>query len=155
MRNGSGSFQHGFTYLGHALACSAALAVQKVIQRDNLVAKAKSSGVYLKQALHEAFGDHPYVGDIRGRGLLWGLELVENRDTKKPFDPTRSLHARVKKEAMARGLACYPSGGTIDGEFGDHVLLAPPFITTESELSEIVARLREALNAAIDTCLSV
>jgi len=153
MRKGSGSFQHGFTYLGHALACSAALAVQKVIQRDGLVAKVKSSGVYLKQALHEAFGDHPHVGDVRGRGLLWGLELVENRETKKPFSPTYSLHARVKKEAMARGLACYPSGGTIDGEFGDHVLLAPPFISSESELGQIVERLQDALNAAVDSCV--
>jgi adenosylmethionine-8-amino-7-oxononanoate aminotransferase len=146
---GSGFFQHGHTYIGHPVACAAALAVQKVIQRDDLLAAVRRQGAGLRGRLAAAFGAHPHVGDVRGRGLLMALELVDDRATKNPFDPDLRLHARIKAEAMARGLMVYPMGGTIDGRRGDHVLLAPPFIVTDNELDEIVGRLSAALDAAL------
>ncbi len=125
---GSGLFQHGHTYICHPMACAAALAVQKVIARDRLLDNVKAMGAHLSRRLGERFGNHPYVGDIRGRGLFMGVELVEDRGSKLPFDPAKRLNARIKREAMDRGVAVYPGGGTIDGIRGDHVLLAPPFI---------------------------
>jgi adenosylmethionine-8-amino-7-oxononanoate aminotransferase len=148
---GSGFFQHGHTYVGHPTACAAALAVQKVIERDNLLAAVRRQGIGLRDRLNAAFANHPHVGDIRGRGLFMALELVADRATKAPFDPALRLHAGVKKEAMARGLMVYPMGGTIDGRRGDHVLLAPPFIVTDNELGEIVERLAAAVDAALAT----
>jgi adenosylmethionine-8-amino-7-oxononanoate aminotransferase len=151
MSQGSGFFQHGHTYLGHPVACAAALAVQQVIQRDGLVARVQDSGARLQALLSNAFGDHPHVGDIRGRGLFWGIELVRDRISKEPFDPGLKLHARVKKEAMARGLMVYPMGGTVDGRIGDHVLLAPPFIAADAELALIAERLKAATEAALQS----
>jgi adenosylmethionine-8-amino-7-oxononanoate aminotransferase len=149
MREGSGFFQHGHTYLGHAVACAAALAVQQVFERDQLLAQVRSRGGFLQQLMCSTWGEHPHVGDIRGCGLFWGIELVQNRADKTPFDPARKLHARIKQEAMARGLMVYPMGGTVDGRYGDHVLLAPPFISSEAELTMMVERLSLAMDAAL------
>ena len=149
MSAGSGFFQHGHTYLGHAVACAAALAVQQVIERDGLLQKVQRGAQVLQALLAEKFAKHPHVGDIRGRGYFWGVELVAERAGKTPFDPARRLHARVKSEAFARGLLVYPMGGTVDGRYGDHILLAPPFIVTDDELALIVERLAEAVDAAI------
>jgi len=146
---GSGLFQHGHTYICHPMACAAALAVQEVIERDNLLANVREMGSYLRARLEARFGNHAHVGDIRGRGLFLGLELVADRATKEPFDPARKIHAGVKKEAMARGLMVYPAGGTIDGARGDHVLLAPPFILDKETAGTIVDRLGEAIDAAL------
>ncbi|MDQ8730941.1 aspartate aminotransferase family protein [Bradyrhizobium sp. LHD-71] len=146
---GSGVFQHGHTYLNHPVACAAALAVQTVIKRDGLLANVRQQGEHLARRLRERFGNHPYVGDVRGRGLFQALEFVTDRGTKAPFDPKSKLHARVKKEAMARGLLVYPSGGTIDGVRGDHALIAPPFIVRGNEIDDIVDRLGEAVDAAV------
>ncbi|HET9577410.1 MAG TPA: aspartate aminotransferase family protein [Usitatibacter sp.] len=154
LSKGSGFFQHGHTYLAHAVACAAALAVQKVIERDGLLARVREQGEGLRRRLDSAFGKHPHVGDIRGRGLLMAVELVADRASKQPFDPDRRLHAKVKAEAMARGLMVYPMGGTIDGRLGDHVLLAPPFIVTDAELDAIVERLTQAVDAAIAEAVS-
>jgi adenosylmethionine-8-amino-7-oxononanoate aminotransferase len=134
VRAGSGVFQHGHTYIGHPVACAAALAVQQIIARDGLLAQVRSRGAALQARLRARCADHPHVGDIRGRGLFWAVELVRDRASKAPFDPALRLHARVKEQAMARGLMTYPMGGTIDGRQGDHVLLAPPYIVTESHL---------------------
>lgn len=147
MSKGSGFFQHGHTYLGHPMACAAALAVQQVIRRDGLVAKVREDGIAFGAMLAEALGDHPHVGDIRGRGFFWGVELVADRASKQPFDPALAVNARLKKDAMARGLLCYPFGGTVDGRQGDHVLLAPPYIATRDHLREIVARLAASVDA--------
>jgi adenosylmethionine-8-amino-7-oxononanoate aminotransferase len=147
--NGSGFFQHGHTYMGHPMAAAAALAVQNVIRRDGLLANAKAMGVDLGNRLRERFADHRHVGDLRGRGLFRGLELVIDRATKQPFDPAIRLHARIKQEAMSRGLMVYPMGGTIDGRHGDHVLLAPPFIVNHADIEVIVERLGAAIDAAI------
>ena len=145
---GSGAFQHSHTYMGHPLACAAALAVQRVMRRDNLLENVRVQGAYLSRRLKERFGNHPFVGDVRGRGLFQGLELVADRDTKAPFDPKGKLHARVKREAMARGLLVYPMGGTVEGVAGDHVLLAPPFIVDAAVVDTIVERLGDAIDAA-------
>jgi adenosylmethionine-8-amino-7-oxononanoate aminotransferase len=149
LARGSGRFQHGHTYIGHPVACAAALAVQQVIRRDGLLGAVRTLGAQLAARLHERFDSHPAVGDIRGRGLFMAIELVADRTTKEPFDPAFSLHARIKAAAMARGLMVYPMGGTIDGQRGDHVLLAPPFVSTAAEIDEIVHRLGEAVDAAL------
>jgi adenosylmethionine-8-amino-7-oxononanoate aminotransferase len=146
---GSGAFRHGHTYLAHPMAAAAALAVQEVIRRDGLLARVKERGAGLDARLREAFANHPHVGDIRGRGLFRAVELVADRATKRPFDPGLKLHAQVKREAMSQGLCCYPAGGTVDGRQGDHVLLAPPFIVSESDLDRIVERLASAIDGAI------
>ena len=147
MSRGSGFFQHGHTYLGHPMACAAALAVQQVIRRDGLVAKVREDGIAFGAMLAEALGSHPHVGDIRGRGFFWGIELVADRASKAPFDPALKVNAAIKKDAMSRGLLCYPFGGTVDGRQGDHVLLAPPFIATRQDLQEIAARLAASIDA--------
>ena len=146
--HGSGAFQHTHTYMGHPLACAAALAVQRVIRRDNLLANVRAQGTHLSRRLRERFGNHPFVGDVRGRGLLQGVELVADRGTKEAFDPKLKMHARVKREAMARGLMVYPMGGTVDGVRGDHVLIAPPFIVDDGAVDTIVERLGDAVDAS-------
>lgn len=155
MRRGSGLFQHGHTYLGHAVACAAALAVQRVIARDGLLERVRARGERLGARLRELLGAHPHVGDIRGRGLFWGIELVQERSTRQWFDPALRLHARLKAAAMAEGLLIYPMGGTVDGRCGDHVLLAPPFIASEAELDALLVRLDRALSRTLaDTGLT-
>jgi adenosylmethionine-8-amino-7-oxononanoate aminotransferase len=149
LRDGSGAFQHGHTYMGHPVAAAAALAVQKVIQRDCLLGAVTVRGAAFKRMLRTAFGAHQHVGDIRGRGMLLALEMVRDRESKAPFDPALKLHAAIKEQAMARGLMVYPMGGTIDGRRGDHILLAPPFIATEAELAEITSRLADAVTRAL------
>jgi adenosylmethionine-8-amino-7-oxononanoate aminotransferase len=146
---GSGFFQHGHTYLGHAIACAAALAVQKVIVEEDLLARVRETGALLERELRRALGDHPNVGDLRGRGLFLGVELVADRATKAPFDPALKLHARVKRAAFDAGLMCYPMGGTIDGRRGDHVLLAPPYTIDGSHVDEIVVGLAGAIDTAV------
>lgn len=151
MSSGSGFFQHGHTYLGHPVACAAALAVQQVMERDGLLARVRASGVRFERQLRDAIGAHPNVGDIRGRGLFWGVELVRERDSKAPFDPALRVHARIKKEAFARGLMVYPMGGTVDGLHGDHILLAPAFITSDTEFDLIVERLTSAIETVVSS----
>jgi adenosylmethionine-8-amino-7-oxononanoate aminotransferase len=148
-KNGSGFFQHGHTYLGHPMACAAALAVQQVIKRDHLLENVQAMGAHLMDCLQDRFGNHRHVGDIRGRGLFQAIELVQDRASKATFDPASKLHARIKQEAMNLGLMCYPMGGTIDGKHGDHVLLAPPFICTQSDIELIVEKLGDAVDTAL------
>ena len=147
--DGSGALAHGHTYMGHPVACAAALAVQRAVRDRGLIQRVRELGAGLEARLRAAFGDHPHVGEIRGRGLFWALELVANRDTKAPFDPALRLHARLKRLALEHGLICYPMGGTVDGVRGDHVLLAPPFTLEEPQLDELVAKLGLALDAAL------
>ena len=142
---GTGFFQHGHTYIGHAAACAGALAVQRRLHEDGVLARVTPLGRALERRLRDQFQNHPHVGDIRGRGLFWGVELVEDRATKRPFDPKLRMHARVKRKAMQAGLMCYPMGGAIDGVQGDHVLLAPPFIVEEAQLDELVDKLGSAI----------
>ncbi len=147
---GSGAFEHGFTYIGHATACAAALAVQHTIESEKLLDNVQRQGAALREALEARFGNHHHIGDIRGRGLFIGLELVADRATKEPFDPALKVNALIKKQAMAEGMVCYPAGGTVDGRRGDHVLLAPSFIVQQPHLDEIV----DKLGRSIDTVLA-
>ena len=149
IRDGSGFFQHGHTYMGHPTACAAALAVQRVIRDDQLLDNVQNMGERLDAALHARLGDHPHVGDIRGRGLFRGIEIVANRDTREPFSPAQKIHAKIKQEAMARGLMCYPMGGTIDGARGDHVLLAPPFIIDATQIDQVVELLAQTFDVVL------
>jgi adenosylmethionine-8-amino-7-oxononanoate aminotransferase len=146
IRAGSGAFQHGHTYLAHPLACAAALAVQDVIREDRLLDRVKERGKQLEQRLTERFGNHRHVGDIRGRGLFWAIELVADRAGRTSFDPALKLNQKIKAEAFANGLSCYPGGGTVDGVRGDHVLLAPPYITSAAEIDLIVDKLGTAVD---------
>jgi adenosylmethionine-8-amino-7-oxononanoate aminotransferase len=149
IRDGTGFFQHGHTYMAHPTACAGALAVQHVIAEENLLDNVRAMGDRLESALLERFGNHPHVGDIRGRGLFRALEFVADPASKAPFDPAMKLNAHVKREAMARGLMCYPMGGTVDGARGDHVLIAPPFIIDDGHVAEIADKLGDAVDAAI------
>lgn len=146
---GSGFFQHGHTYIGHATACAAALAVQQTIREEQLLLNVQARGEQLRARLREVFAHHPNVGDVRGRGLFVGVELVADRDSKQPLDPARRTHSRVKSEAMQRGLLVYPMGGTVDGRQGDHILIAPPFISTAADIDAMVERLAPAIDAAL------
>jgi len=146
IRSGSGAFQHGHTYLAHPLACAAALAVQNVIREDNLLEQIKQRGRQLEQRLTERFGNHRHVGDIRGRGMFWAIELIADRASRASFDPALKLHQKIKAEAFANGLGCYPGGGTVDGVRGDHVLLAPPYIASADEIDQIVDKLGTAVD---------
>lgn len=146
---GSGFFQHGHTYMGHAMAAAAANAVLAEIAERDLLTRVREQGAKLDGALRAALGQHAHVGDIRGRGLFRGVELVADRDTKAPFDPARKLHARIKAEAFEAGLICYPMGGTIDGQRGDHILLAPPFIIEDAQIDELVGKLAGAIDRAL------
>jgi adenosylmethionine-8-amino-7-oxononanoate aminotransferase len=149
IREGSGAFQHGHTYLAHPLACAAALEVQHVIRDEHLLEKVKERGSQLERRLTERFGNHRHIGDIRGRGLFRAIELVTDRSKRTPFDPALKLHQRIKAAALENGLACYPSGGTVDGRSGDHVLLAPPYIATSDDIDMIVDRLGHAVDLAL------
>ena len=143
---GSGFFQHGHTYMGHATASAAALAVQQVIERDHLLDNVLARGEQLRSELRDVFANHPNVGDVRGRGLFVGVEFVQDKASKATLDPSLKTHAKLKKQAMQNGLMMYPMGGTIDGVHGDHVLLAPPFICTPDDISEIVNTFAATVN---------
>ncbi len=149
IRDGSGFFQHGHTFMGHSAACAGALAVQNAIESEGLLANVKLMGSLLGKLLGDRFANHPNVGDIRGRGLFFGIELVADRQTREPLDPALEVHCVIKRHAMAQGLMCYPSGGTIDGKRGNHILLAPPFIVEQQHIYEIVDKLDAALNTAL------
>ena len=146
---GSGALKHGQTYNAHPVGCAAALAVQRIIREEHLLHRVRESGARLRSLLSARFGDHPHVGDIRGRGLLVALELVADRRTKAPFDPELAMHEQAKSEAFARGLLIYPGGGTVDGRSGDHILLAPPYNVTGPELEMIVDLLGDTLDAVL------
>ncbi|GAB5374035.1 MAG: aspartate aminotransferase family protein [Acuticoccus sp.] len=143
---GSGFFQHGHTYMGHPTACAAGVAVLTAMEERNLIANVREMGALLYETLEARFGQHPNVGDIRGRGLFLGMELVADRDSKAPLPSEDKINAKIKKAAFARDLMVYPMGGTIDGVRGDHILIAPPFIITERDVAEIVDRLAGALD---------
>lgn len=130
---------HGHTYQAHPVACAAALAVQRVIRDDDLLANVRRQGDYLEARLRATFKDHPYVGDIRGRGLLWGVEFVEDRATQRPFAASRSLGWALSRAGLGHGVMMYPGMGTMDGKSGDHLIFAPAYNITAAEIDEMVA----------------
>ena len=149
IESGSGFFQHGHTYIGHPVATAAGLAVVKKLTSTGLVDGVAPKGDTLHNALVERFGQHPNVGDIRGKGLFRGIEFVADRDTKTPLPPEQATAARFKKAAFEAGLICYPMAGTRDGKHGDHVLLAPPFIISDDQIGELVEKLSVAVNEVL------
>lgn len=149
IRDGSGFFQHGHTYIGHPVATAAALAVVRELTGRELPARAGVMGEKLQSALEAAFGQHPNIGDIRGRGLFRGVEIVSDRETRAPFDPALGIAGKIKKAALAEGLICYPMSGTRDGKNGDHVLLAPPFIIEDAQIDELVSKLSKAIDVSL------
>jgi len=149
IQNGSGFFQHGHTYLGHPTAAAAGVAVVNAMLDRKLIPRVKTQGDKLMAALQAQFGQHPNVGDIRGHGLFQGVELVADRETKAPFDPSRKIAAKVKMAAFEAGMICYPMSGTIDGQSGDHVLLAPPFIISDDQIDELVQKLAGAIDRSL------
>jgi adenosylmethionine-8-amino-7-oxononanoate aminotransferase len=146
---GSGFFQHGHTYIGHPMAMAAADAVLVKLTAPGMMASVRDKGAALNAALRDRLGSHPHVGDIRGRGLFRGIELVADRATKAPFDPALKLHKRIRAAAMRAGLMCYPMGGTIDGRRGDHVLLAPPFIIDAAQIDTVADLLAQSIDRAL------
>lgn len=140
-----GGPQTGHTFTGHTACCAAGLAVQTIVKRDRLVEKVAEDGAYLFARLRERLGGRPYVGDIRGRGFFAGIELVQDRATKQPYDPRLQLAIKLRERSFANGLICYPSQGNVDGAAGDHVILAPPYIATHDELDEIIDKLALSL----------
>ena len=146
---GSGALMHGFTYMGHTIACAAALAVLNTIVEDGLLDNVRKQGDYLISQLQQHLGSHPNVGDIRGRGLLVGIEFVADRASKKALNPNYSFHAVLKRVCQQNGLLCYPAGGTIDGLHGDHVLLAPPYIADETNINQIIELLTDSINESL------
>ena len=149
IRNGSGFFQHGYTFSGHAVGCAAAKAVISRFQEEDLLARVQSSSRYLQDLLFDRFQNHPHIGDIRGRGLFWGLEFVQDRERKEPFPPSLKFHQILTKEALNQGLLCYPMGGTVDGHRGDHVLISPPLICRPAHLEELVDKLHQAIDRSL------
>ncbi|MBS99364.1 MAG: aspartate aminotransferase family protein [Oceanospirillaceae bacterium] len=150
---GSGFFQHGHTYMAHATAMAGSLAVLDAFENEGLLKRVLPTGAALNARLQTRFADHPHVGDIRGRGLFMALELVHDRDSKRPFDPRSKLDSRIKREAMAQGLMCYPMSGTIDGNRGHHILLAPPFIISDDQLDELTDKLYNAVDSVTQVVL--
>lgn len=153
LKSGSGLFQHGHTYMGHATACAAALAVQQVLVEEKLIERVQRLSPVLEKLLKTHLSNLPYVGDIRGRGLFWGVELVQDKASKKTFDPALRLNAKIKSTAMDLGLMIYPNGGTVDGRHGDHILIAPPFICTEEDLALLVDRLTNAVTQVMNSVI--
>jgi adenosylmethionine-8-amino-7-oxononanoate aminotransferase len=149
IEGGSGFFQHGHTYIGHPVATAAGLAVVNQMLERDLIARCAAMGERLQSAMENRFGQHAHVGDIRGRGLFRGIELVQDRDSKAPFDPARGLAAKIKKAAFEAGLICYPMSGTRDGRNGDHILLAPPFIISDDQITVVIDKLESAINASL------
>ncbi|MFV0515575.1 MAG: aspartate aminotransferase family protein [Jhaorihella sp.] len=149
IEQGTGFFQHGHTYIGHPVATAAGLAVVTALLGRGLIPRVREMGGHLHTALADRLGQHPHVGDIRGRGLFWGIELVAERETRAPFDPGKGLARKIKAAAFETGLICYPMSGTRDGRLGDHVLLAPPFIMSEDQIGEVVDKLSQAIDRAL------
>ena len=150
IEGGSGFFQHGHTYIGHPVATAAGLAVVNQMLERDLISRCAAMGGRLQAALEERFGQHAHVGDIRGRGLFRGIELVQDRGSKTPFDPSLGLAAKIKKAAFKAGLICYPMSGTRDGLNGDHILLAPPFIISDEQIAEVCDKLAHAVQWSLD-----
>lgn len=141
-----GGLLTGHTFTGHTLACAAGVAVQKVIQRDGLIAKVREDGLYLEQQMRRALGDHPHIGDIRGRGFFWAIEIVKDKAAKAAFDPALTVYQRLRDACFQNGLICYPVGGNVDGLAGDIAIISPPYIATRAQLDEIVDILKSSLN---------
>jgi adenosylmethionine-8-amino-7-oxononanoate aminotransferase len=139
----------GHTFTGHTACCAAGVAVQKIVAREKLVERVREKAGLLRRLMAEAVADIESIGDIRGRGFFQAFEIVENRETKKPFAASRKLSLRIRQRALELGLICYPVGGIVDGVNGDGVILAPPFNASDAELGEIAGKAGEAIRSVL------
>ncbi|KAK1569630.1 aminotransferase class-III [Colletotrichum navitas] len=151
LKDGSGAFSHGHTYQGHPVGCAAALEVQRIIREENLVANVRKQGALLEKLLREHLSEHPYVGDIRGKGLFWGIELVRDKKSKEPFPRSADIANKIYLNGLDKfGISLFPGNGTKDGNLGDHVFLAPAYTSTSDEIEYIAARTRDAVFKTFD-----
>ncbi|HCM1289468.1 TPA: aspartate aminotransferase family protein [Vibrio parahaemolyticus] len=149
--DGSGFFQHGHTFMAHPVACAAAVATIQTIFQDDLLTAVNQQSVLLRNELTSALAHLPYIGDIRGKGLFVGIELVADKESKSPLSKATLADKRIKQRAMENGLMCYPMGGTIDGVNGNHILLAPPFIIQSHHIDELIGKLSLTLKEVAET----
>jgi adenosylmethionine-8-amino-7-oxononanoate aminotransferase len=146
-----GEILTGHTFSGHTTCCAAGVAVQRILEREHLVERVASEGVWLMSTLRDALAEHPHVGDIRGRGFFIGVEFVADRESKRPFDSAQRIFSRIGEAAFQRGLICYPVSGNVDGRRGDIAILAPPYNASRAELAELVEKLSAACRAVLDS----
>lgn len=144
-------FAHGHTYVGHPVACAAGLAVQQVLDQENLLQRTQVMGETFGKLLHQRLDDHPNVGEIRGRGLFWGIELVADKTSKQGFADARSLPDQLRLAAMAHGLICYPGGIMVNSATVPHIMLAPAMILEEEHMQECL----DKLDAVLTDCLAM
>ena len=144
------NFDHGHTYTGHASACAAGLAVINVIDEQKLLERVKIQGDKLQSALNSAFSDHPHIGDIRGRGLFRGIEIVEDKESKRVFPDEAGITKRLMQSVMKNGLICYPGGGSQQDNLGSHILLAPPFILEDEHIEQLIEKLHSVFAEVFD-----
>ncbi|TLS23773.1 uncharacterized protein PpBr36_06633 [Pyricularia pennisetigena] len=146
LESGTGEFMHGHTYQGHALSCAAALEVQRIVREENLMENVRQRGAQLEALLKQHLGDHPNVGNIRGKGLFWGIEFVADKASKEPFPRSVDLANKVNRVGVKEfGVSLYPGTGTKDGVLGDHVILAPAYNCTAEEIEEIALKTKETV----------
>jgi len=150
---GTGAFSHGQTYQGHPVSCAAALEVQKIIQKENLLENVQKMGSLLSSLLKEKLASHPNVGDIRGRGLFWGLEFVQDKATKEPFEPSVGVAIGVHEMGLRHGIHLYPGTGTVDGRRGDHVLLGPAYNISEDDIRYVAKTTADAVTEYFNVLL--
>ncbi len=146
VHGGSGALMQSHTYMGHAIACAASLAVVNTIESENLLENVRIQGKNLIAKLRSELGSHSNVGDIRGRGLFIGIEFVSDKTSKEPLDPNFLFHSVLKRKAERNGLMCYTGGGSIDGVRGNHVMLAPAFIINDAIVDEIVEKMSQSID---------
>ncbi|KAF2265136.1 PLP-dependent transferase [Lojkania enalia] len=152
LSKGTGQFAHGQTYQSHAIACAGGLAVQQIIRKENLVANVSEMGNLMVRLLKERLQSHPYVGDIRGKGLAWAIEFVQDKQSKEPFKPELKVAERIHRKALEGPdpIALYHGSGTADGDKGDHIMISPPFIITEEEVEFVVKATANAIEEFFD-----
>ena len=146
IRDSEDAFAHGHTYIGHPVACAAGVAVQDCLD-DGLLEQVTGKGDRLRSLLADRFGEHPNIGDIRGRGLFVGIEFVADRESKEAFPASDGIPGKLKAAAMENALICYPGGGSVDGRAGAHLLLAPPFIAEDQHFAELADKLGNMFDA--------
>jgi adenosylmethionine-8-amino-7-oxononanoate aminotransferase len=151
-RQGSGRFEHNFTYAAHPIAAAVGIAVVGILQRDRLVERVAAAEPLFAGLLSDQLGGLPVVGDVRSMGLLGGVELVADAGTKRPFPASAGIAARATRLALDEGVIVYPCSGGVDGEAGDYLILAPPFVSSEDDLEQMVQRTARALRRLSQEC---
>lgn len=146
MAKGAGVLRNGQTHVNHPYACAVALSAQRILEEESLLAAAKERGDEMKTLLRKAIADHPYIGDIRGRGALLGVEFVADRTSKRPLHGGSAFAAQFKRAALEHRLLTYPGAGTVDGNTGNHVMFAPPFVSSRDDIAEMVLRFERTVD---------